>query len=1166
MAMNKPLDIPSATIAQQQAASDPGVSSWVSANAGSGKTHVLTQRVIRLLLAGNMPDRILCLTFTKAAAANMKNRVFETLGSWTMMPDDVLDVEIEKMTGMTDGFKTRTRARQLFARALDTPGGLKIQTIHAFCESLLHQFPLEANVPGHFTALQDAEKTWLIQQAKADVLAGRTDDEIIGHYEALIPNASDHAIEAGLNAIINMRQGFLEWSLFGVEEGIASLSRILKVSPDLGEEQLFVQALSTLPLSEEQINAIIPIAREGTESTDIPLATGLLAFLREQQPQVRFNILCSILLTQKNTPKKRLVTKTVEAILPGTIDSLLACACHLVAALERNKARQLVENSFHLFKIAEAVIERYETLKRRRGMIDFDDQIEKCATLLNRSDISDWIRYRLDRGIDHVLVDEAQDTSPAQWQVINAVVSDFHTGQGASKTNRTVFVVGDDKQSIYSFQGAEPREFHHQEMALKKRVFGAQKAFHPGVLNLSFRSAPDVLRAVDEVFSIPENAHGLTQSGENPPHDAIRRNDPGEVQIWPLFQKPETVEPENWIDPIDKSDSGDPAVRLAERISDTISQWVGKPLLGQGAPVKYGDILVLVRKRDRFLNAFTRTMKDKGLAIAGADRFKLTDHIAIEDLLAIGRLVLMPQDDLTFATVLKGMFFNVSEAELFDLVKNRENTSLHEHLTGLAGQDENELNRLAGSVTARLETFITLRRQSNVFEFYSRLLSEHDGRRNILGRLGSEAEDALDVFLEEALTFSLEGKGGLETFISQLTASQPEIKRETDLEKDEVRVLTTHSAKGLEARVVFLVDACGKAWSGTFRPPVLEISDGGETGQKSLVWLPDQSLNVEATLESTQQIQADAEAEYRRLLYVGMTRAADCLIMCGYCGKKQPEHPYWHKIVKEALVPTAAETHDSNGEINGWRWPAQNTHLDIPHTAEEVEKQHPQKSELPSWLFEKTPSEPPLPRPLTPSGAFALIEDDEGIVSDSSFGYGENNETFFLEKGNVTHRLLEILPELDENEKKRVAENHINHCGANWKEAQRQSVFEDVFAILENELFAGIYGENSKAEIAVTGKLDTSRGNLLISGQIDRLVIGEGTVTIIDYKTNMKVPRNETEVSDNYLGQMALYREMVQQIFPDKTVHCSFLWTQTPELMPISNSFLDESLKMIKTR
>ena len=1154
--MSKPVSIPQSTIVAQRQASDPDASAWVAANAGSGKTHVLTQRVIRLMLSGNSPDRILCLTFTKAAAANMKNRVFDTLSKWTMLDEVALSKELEGVIGGIPADKTVRRARRLFAEALDTPGGLKIQTIHAFCESLLHQFTLEANVTAHFEVLQETAQAAMLADARSQILGNTQQGVVSDAFTQLIEEVNDAEIARGVSEIVAKRQRFLDWvsSADGnVNLAVDQLYPAFGVNISDTTDTQIASCLRTIQLHDTDLKEIFGLASSSDKKTDMEMHFALQNYFESQTPNYAFDALKVGLLTKTGTPKKRLLTRDVLNHKEDAQDILERCADIIVGTIDKINSLNALSTCRAMFTIAFAVLERFESMKRSRGLIDFDDQVERCVTLLYRKDIREWIRYRLDQGVDHLLVDEAQDTSPAQWKIINAISDDFYSGDNASYRDRSMFVVGDEKQSIYSFQGADPAEFSRQEKNLQTR---AGERFRKTSLKLSFRSTEDVLKAVDQVFDIPENRVGLTQDGIAPPHDAIRSADPGEVQIWPVFSKQHDEEPEDWLKPVDSV--GDPAVKLATRISKAIGDWVGKPLPGTGEPLKYGDILVLVRKRDRFITALARTMKDMGLAVAGADRLKLLEHIAVEDLLAVGKFALLPEDDLNLAGVLKSVFLGCSEDELFDLAYERGNQSLFDRICSTALDESAAGHGAALRILPFLRKVLENGRVLAPYDFFAWLLGQQEGRSKMLARLGAEAEDVLDSFMDEVLAFTHQGGMGLDVFIAELTKADPEIKRELDLDRDEVRILTVHASKGLEARVVFLVDPCSAVLPNTNLPRLLEIDTPGKGFLP--FWGPRGAPRTQTVDAQLERVKAAADGEYRRLLYVGMTRAADRLIICGYRGTREPAHLHWHSMVTDALKPTATEMLDDAGNVTGYRWVSSKRDPLPPKTAKECEAETEQS--VPNWVFEPASAEPPLPRPLTPSGAYALIDRDMKLGARPAFENASESHDG-LEFGTAMHHLLEKVPGLPIEEYSKAVHRFCASLGAGWTEADRARLKEKALQILQNDKFRTVFSPDSQAEVSVVGSIMTKSGLRLISGQIDRLVVSRETVLIIDYKTNRKVPETPEEISGEYVTQLALYRHLVSGIYPDKRVVCALLWTSSPSFMELPDSILDKALSAV---
>ena len=691
------IEIDARTGEQVALASNPENSAWVSANAGSGKTFVLTRRVVRLLLDGNDPSRLLCLTFTKAAAGEMSNRVFETLGEWATVTDDELRKLLTDVEGKVPTDDQMARSRTLFARALETPGGLKIQTIHAFCEALLHQFPLEANVPGSFDVMDDARQRQLMEEARREVIIAAQralEGEVGTAFAELLDAGSDAAIEKVLNEIVSKRDTISGWlkDSGGPEAATSTAKKRFQFSPDDTLETLEAQTVQASSVSENQWRELRDGAAGAGQKTAANLANTIGAMLNAQDAE-RLSFLQSILLTKAGAPRnfEKYPSNPVEDAMPGAREMLAIEATQLIEALQRIATFQLIEKTKPLLVFAQAMLDRYHLAKRRHGLLDFDDLVARTADLLSTSDARAWVLYKLDLGIDHILLDEAQDTSPRQWQVIAELIEEFFAGNGARNARRTVFAVGDEKQSIYSFQGAQPALFSQHREHFAKKAEGAGQTLEVARLTLSFRSTPDVLAAVDKVFADPENARGLTFGSDYQLHTAVRKNDPGTIEIWPFEMARPHEEPESWSAPPDMIGVPHQAVRLADRIADDITRQVREERHeASGKRVEAGDIIVLVRARDLFVTALNRSLKDRGIAVAGADRLAITDHIAVLDLIALGQVMLTPEDDLSLAAVLKSPLFGVSEETLLRLARHRidreHEQSLFEALEELSGE------------------------------------------------------------------------------------------------------------------------------------------------------------------------------------------------------------------------------------------------------------------------------------------------------------------------------------------------------------------------------------------------------------------------------------------------------------------------------------------------
>ncbi|HUO53949.1 MAG TPA: UvrD-helicase domain-containing protein, partial [Rhodoblastus sp.] len=655
--------IPEATRARQALASDPGRSAWVSANAGSGKTHVLAQRVIRLLLERNAPGRILCLTFTKAAAANMAERVFQTLSKWTALDDEALLDAIEA-TGAVRPRDSRELdfARKLFARAVETPGGLKIQTIHAFCERVLHAAPFEANVAAGFTVIEDVEQQQLIARARQETLRRAEHDPALGVALARVADDAGLVFDALLGEALS-RRALLR---AGTPDALrAALGLAPTETADALGAAVLEEGLG--PDGWRELAGVLRLCKKTDQANAASFEqawrdwkAGLFDAAREA--------LFGVFFTGKGEPAKRLLTADLVKARPDAIDNLAREQERLIILRAKIRAAETAERSQALVVVVKAILDRYEALKADRQMLDFEDLIARTRAMLARSSAR-WVLQKLDAGIDHILVDEAQDTSAAQWDILDRISEDFFVGEGQARRARSFFAVGDEKQSIFSFQGAEPRLFAAKQAEFRKRAAAARMAFEPVELTLSFRSAQGVLDAVDEVFRKPEYFRGLSAQEDHvrTAHQALKRDLPARIEIWDVIAPGEKVEPRDWRLPLDYRDEADPSVKSARRIADTIRQWLqpgsGETVHGKDGrrAVQPGDIMILVRRRDAFFDAMIRALREKGVPAAGADRLKLADHIAVMDLVAIGRAALLPDDDLTLASALKTPIFGFDD-------------------------------------------------------------------------------------------------------------------------------------------------------------------------------------------------------------------------------------------------------------------------------------------------------------------------------------------------------------------------------------------------------------------------------------------------------------------------------------------------------------------------
>ena len=1167
--MSERASLPHAADANQARASDPTASAWVSASAGTGKTEVLVKRGLRLLLAGSSPEAILCLTYTKTAAAEMQNRLLKELAAWATVSTEDLHGRLAKLLGREPRDADLAAARRLFAITLEAKGGLKIFTIHGFCERLLQRFPLESDVTPHFKVLDDTKTTLLRRAAFDAVVARAAEDRDTALGEALakiIALAGEEHFRgvvdavltkrAELQAMVGLHDGRPDWA----ETECASLKRLFGLNDEDSDTSL-TQALGSV-LTGADIDAL-------TETLRLHAATGGDRKLKEalesakSAPETeRAEAFERAFLTGTDQPRARLCSKGLKQAAP-TLCAVLETAQSSYAELHLKRAQlACAEASGALLLLADKILAEYTRAKKMEAVLDYDDLISKARNLLSRAGAAAWVLFKIDGGIDHILVDEAQDTNPEQWSIIERLADEFFAGEGASETPRTLFAVGDEKQSIYSFQGADPARFGAVGRTFRAKARAAQRDWNEVPLNLSFRSTPPVLQAVDAVFAKLPAAEGLTWDGTTTiEHHAFRQGEAGLVELWQVETetKPEAAPPfEPWND-------GAAALRaveaLCQRIAKSIDAWLanGEELVSAGRPVRPGDILILVRRRDPFTTPMIRALKRAGVPVAGADRMRLMQQLAVQDLVALADVMLMPEDDLALAIVLKSPLFGLDDDALFDLAYGR-HASLWETLKSKA-KDGSRFGRAAD----QLARWLSRADFMPPYEFFLELLGEHGQamRKLMLTRLGPEAAEALDEFLDLALAYDREAAPSLQGFINQLRLSDIEIKRDMEQERDEVRIMTVHGAKGLQAPIVFLPDTCMLP-----RRPGVSVyalpRRGAPPGEVvHLVW-PAGGGNF-AEIDAAKDIVRKADLdEYHRLLYVAMTRARDRLYVSGWHGQREPAPACWYDLVQQGLAGLLTEVETPDG-MTVKRLESQQA-VEAPRAAALAAQAAPVP--LPPWALAPAAAEL-SPVALTPSRLGPhLGAGDQGEPQQPPLGPRALAENGRFSRGRLVHTLLQYLPELDAVEQERAARAFVAARGMALPEATREEIVSETLAIVQDGSFAPLFRPGSLGEVPVVARIGDGDGAsaLALSGQIDRLAVLDDALLILDYKTNRPPPSEPEQVAPGYVSQLAAYRLALRVLFPDRELRAAIVWTDGPKLMEIPSTLLDAAERRMLPR
>ena len=1115
-----------ATEAQVRAAS-PRASTWLAANAGSGKTRVLTDRVARLLLEGAQPQRILCLTYTKAAAAEMQNRLFLRLGAWAMLPDQELRKQLADLGQEAHLADTELRrARTLFARAIETPGGLKIQTIHSFCASILRRFPLEAQVSPGFAEMEDRAGALM----RADIVRAMANTpQAAPAVRDLAGYLADQDFDKITASIIAQRDAF-EPPLHPND-----IDTLLGLPGGCTMETVYQRVFLGTELA--LIAQLLPVLQAGSKN-DVSAAEKLAQITGPNGAAL--DILENVLLLGANAKEPFIAkigsfpTKSTQAALGALQNQLEDLMRRVEDARDMRLAVQAAQRSKALHQFAAAFLPRYEARKQQLGWLDFDDLIRKARDLLTDPSVAEWVLYRLDGGIDHILVDEAQDTSPTQWKVIESLAQEFTVGAGArADAPRTIFVVGDKKQSIYSFQGADPRAFDTMKDQFSQRLQATGQPLVSSSLEYSFRSAEAILRLVDEVFARRHNS-GFPADNR---HRAFKGEMPGRVDLWPAISPTKNEQSGDWFDPVDQVSQDHHTKQMAHRVASQIKQMIDsrtaipKEIGNSGTyemhPVQAGDFLILVQRRSDLFGEIIQACKAMGLPIAGADRLKLGAELAVRDLAGLMSFLAVPEDCLSLAISLKSPLFGWDEQALFDLAHKRQEKYLWQALRARRGD--------FGATLAVLDDLRAKADFLRPFDLIERILTRHNGRKNLLARLGPEAEDGINAFLAQALAYERTAVPSLFGFLQWMETDDLEIKRQMDAAGQRIRVMTVHGAKGLEAPIVILPDTAQRN---------VNLREAFLVENGHALWNMPGAALPRALAEARQAHLMAEQAERDRLLYVALTRAEKWLIV-GAAGELGQDGESWYHKTAAAMQHCNAAPH-SFGFGQGLRletgnWSA--TAVPPSHTA------RAQPVALPALFQQPAPPCEVAQKTLSPStdlgGAKALPGDS-----------GQDEESA-LRRGRQIHLLLEHLAPLPADLRHETAQALLASGPDAADAAELPSLLAEITRLLDAPSLAHVFSNAALAEVSITAPLD---GGRRLHGTIDRLIVSDSGILAVDFKTNATVPHTAQSIPQGLVRQMAAYAHALAQVYPTQPISCAILWTTTAQLMPLPADMLADAL------
>ncbi len=1127
----------------QRRAADPASHVWVAASAGTGKTHVLTDRILRLMLAGSPPDRILALTFTRAAAAEMQNRLVKRLGDWQGFDDARLDAELQALGGHPEP-ATRSRARSLFALALDVPGGLKVQTLHAFAQGLLAAFPLEAGLPPGFRALDDRDAGQLRRRALAEAIseaqaAGDTRflddlaelsvlkgeggvmqaiDTMIAHSDALLAYGNPQALGVAVR----------RWLGVGADEQPGERLREM-LAPgmfDDGMAQAFADGMLAWGTATGRKSAA---AVEEWLAAD---AEGRVAAFRS---------FWSEFLTKELENKKH--PHAVKAV-PGLRPLIAEMADDLRKLIDIERAVETAQLAARALRAGHRIVARYDRLKRAAVAIDYDDMISRTALLLGPETMPGYVGWKLDSRFDHVLVDEAQDTNDRQWRIIGRLVEDYFDGQDSRR--RSLFVVGDHKQAIYGFQGTDPQVFERVVTRLEPRAAAAGRPIERVGLDLSFRSGPAVLDVVNRfIRDVGAAALGMSQTPAD--HQPHRADAAGEVVLWPVVTPDGDEADAEESDEGDRLEDGTEAAdrAMAKALAAQVARWLAPGpgrlwLPSRGRFARPQDILILLRRRSWLMGGLVAELYQAGVPVAGVDRLLLTEPLAVLDCLALVRFAVQPEDDLNLACLLVSPFLGWDHEEIRALTGGR--PGLWAALGRAASAD-------ARAAQARdwLGSVLGLADRVGPYAFLDTILSGPlKGRQRLLARLGAQANDPINELLNQAIAFEQLNPPGLAGFLAWVEAEGSEVKRDADAPAGQVRLMTIHGAKGLEAPVVVLADSAHQRRGRQDGFVVAETDDG----MRLPLFHPPSAACPRKVGDAREAMKLREAEEDLRLLYVGLTRAADHLYIGGAVSAKSASglegeaDNCWHTRLKPVLRSLGAEALDCPG-WPGETWRLRRGDWTAPFDTAASIAGEESRSDLRQVLTTAAPAPGRPTRPLTPSG---LPEPPpEGPAADAMRAAAV--------RGTLIHKLFERLPAIAVPDRAEAARRWLHAQGAG---AQAESILAEVIAVLEDPALGRLFGPDALAEAPVAGLVD----GRVIAGIVDRLLVEEDRVLVVDFKTGLNIPATAADAALPHRRQMAAYAAVLARAFPGRRVEAALLYTAAPKFLLLGEKDMEGLLPL----
>ncbi|QTP63168.1 UvrD-helicase domain-containing protein [Wolbachia endosymbiont of Ceratosolen solmsi] len=1072
---------------------NPNFSVWVNASAGTGKTKILIDRVLRLLLENKR--NILCLTFTNAAANEMENRIHSILSKWAICSDSELIMDLEQLDffpmypylssqcvtlGSRKNKDYLTRARRLFSELENL--GLTIQTIHAFCYKLISSFPIEAGIAPNCTLSECKELHSLIFNK-------------VLHNETVQDDINLIATEIDENKLRD-----LLYTLCVKRSMSANDSKYIKdklSAPD-GIHDLQSETI-------EHVGRLAEILSEGSKRdqsySEILYSTVIPAGIQKKRTSVSYSDdtgikwndtkienLAKVFLKSESHEKKSISSIATKSILEKFKDAeqIIESVQNVVFTHIRDmNSYQIFKRTSSLLGIFKVYVDLYSSEKSKNALLDYNDIIGLATNLLSNPNYKDWILFNLDQKIDHILVDEAQDNSISQWKIITNLCDEFFAG---NDEKRTLFVVGDVKQSIYRFQGANPHLFNYMQQYFHTKT--GVRDWISCQLEKSFRSTPEVLMLVDRIFN---NFRAEISFNDNEiKHVPHRENDQGYIEIWPALPRRKEKEQRALQIPLTCKEGYTIADRLlAQTIANRIHNWLneGRILVAKDRHIEPRDIMILVRQRNVLVDYIISELKKANVPVVGRDYFRIMDYIAVQDLIALAEFLLLQANDLALANALKSPLFNFTEDDLFNIAYDRKEHSLWERIQDYSVVIYSELNYL-----------INLSRIESPLALFTHIL--RTGKKKFAARLGLECFEVLDEFMNLVLQFE---NPSLQAFVQWIKENNPEIKNDMQSERNAVRIMTIHKSKGLQAPIVFLVDT-----NTVPRSNESIIFDGMEVP----FWC--RKNNNAYCDQVKREKKLEDYNEYLRLLYVALTRAEDELYILS---KEAVQKGSWYDLItqygtsyekKQACLQPIFKEKVEVLCVNA-NYPyiyKKRDYFDVPVIS------------LPpnlSMSFQHVTLEPREKKPVS------SYLNDKKKSTGMTDGYA---------RGLIIHSILQYMPKIEKERRKNWVRKYLDNINTS---EDKDEIYSKILAF--NEKYGYLFDLGGKSEITLSGIIDGEP----VLVRLDRLCITQDKAIIIDYKSHRNV---SVSLLNEIKKQMLIYKTLVQEIYPNKQVECVVIWVE----------------------